>query len=79
VVGPAKEVDVAATHRQDWQALQWPNLAARRRRRAARLRRELTEVDVFLDELHSDLDDRQSTLVRALEGYRRKLRAGQPS
>jgi hypothetical protein len=69
---------VTATHREDWPAIHWPNVAALRRRRAARLRRELTEVEVFLEELHSDLDDHPSTLVRALEGRRRKLRSGQP-
>jgi hypothetical protein len=46
-----------------------------RRRREARRRRELCEVEGFLAELRGSLDERHSTLVRALEGYRRTLRA----
>jgi hypothetical protein len=45
-----------------------------RRRREARQRRKLHEVEGFLDELRANLDEGQSTLVRALEGYRRTLR-----
>ena len=66
---------MAATHREDRVALQMPALRVGRRRREARRRRRLTEVDGFLDELRLSLGERQSTLVRALEGYRRTLRS----
>jgi hypothetical protein len=46
-----------------------------RRRREARRRRKLHEVEGFLDELRTNLDEGHSTLVRALEGYRHTLRA----
>jgi hypothetical protein len=69
---------VATTHREQWTAIQWPTLGIGRRRRAARLRRELNEVEGFLDELHTDLADSPSTLVGALELYRRNLRSLQP-
>jgi hypothetical protein len=69
---------VATTHREQWPTIQLPALGMGRRRRAARLRRELNEVEGFLNELHTDLADDQSTLVGALERYRRKLRSHQP-
>jgi hypothetical protein len=69
---------VATTHGEQWTAIQRPTLGIGRRRRAARLRRELSEVEGFLDELHTDLADDQSTLVGALERYRRRLRALEP-
>jgi len=69
---------VATTHGEQWTAIHWPTLGIGRRRRAARLRRELNEVEGFLDELHTDLADDQSTLVGALERYQRKLRSLQP-
>jgi hypothetical protein len=46
-----------------------------RKRREARKRRRLQEVDRFLDELHASLGEGQSTLMRSLEGYRSKLGA----
>jgi hypothetical protein len=45
-----------------------------RRRREARRRRQLREVEGFLDELRATLGGSQSRLMRSLEGYRRKLR-----
>jgi len=45
-----------------------------RRRREARRRRQLREVEGFLDELRASVGESQSTLMRALEGYRRRLR-----
>ncbi|HEY2868694.1 MAG TPA: hypothetical protein VGJ11_04260 [Gaiellales bacterium] len=53
----------------------WPVSLAGRRRREARQKLRLREVDGFLDDLHADLGDARSTLVRAVEGYRRTLRA----
>jgi hypothetical protein len=47
-----------------------------RKRRDARRTKRLREIEKFLSELHRDLGDGQSTLVRALEGYRRTLRTG---
>jgi hypothetical protein len=44
-----------------------------RRRREAR-RRQLREVEGFLDELRATVGESQSTLMRSLEGYRRRLR-----
>jgi hypothetical protein len=66
---------VATTHGEQWTAIQWPPIGIGRRRRAARLRRELNEVEGFLEELHTDLADDRSTLVGALERYQRKLRS----
>ena len=66
---------MAATHRQDWSAIALPSLPVGRRRREARRRRKLHEVEVFLDEQRSNQDEGHSTLVRALEGYRHTLRA----
>ena len=65
---------MAATHREDWAAISLPSVRVGRRRREARQRRKLHEVEGFLDELRTNLDEGQSTLVRALEGYRRTLR-----
>jgi hypothetical protein len=65
---------LAATHREDLFAFSLPVPAIGRRRRRARQERRLHEVEGFLDELHADLGDARSTLVRALEGYRRTLR-----
>jgi hypothetical protein len=45
-----------------------------RQRREARRRRQLREVEGFLDELRATLGESQSTLMRSLEGYRRRLR-----
>jgi hypothetical protein len=68
---------MAAIHGQRWIEVHRPPLSLGRRRRAARLRRELTEVDGFLDELHGDLEAERTTLVRALERYRSGLRSAQ--
>ena len=61
---------MAATHREDWTAIALPSLPVGRRRREARRRRKLHEVEGFLDELRTNLDEGHSTLVRALEGPR---------
>jgi len=45
-----------------------------RQRREARRRRQLREIEGFLDELRATLGGSQSTLIRSLEGYRRRLR-----
>jgi hypothetical protein len=45
-----------------------------RERREARRRRRLREVEGFLDELRAALGGSQSTLMRSLEGHRRRLR-----
>ena len=66
---------MAATHREDWTAIALPSLPVGRRRREARRRRKLHEVEGFLDERRTNLDEGHSTLVRALEGYRHTLRA----
>jgi hypothetical protein len=50
-------------------------LSIGRKRRQARQRRKLREVEGFLDELQASLGEGQSTLMRSLEGYRRKLSA----
>jgi hypothetical protein len=49
-----------------------------RRRREARRRRQLREVEGFLAELRANLGEGQSTLMRSLEGYRRKLSTPRP-
>jgi hypothetical protein len=67
---------LAATHHEHWTPVHVPALSVGRKRREARRRRRLTEIEGFLDELHGDLGDRPSTLIGALEGYRRTLRAG---
>ena len=59
---------MAATHQEHWSA-------RARRRREARRRRTLREVEGFLAELRTTLDEGHSTLVRSLEGYRHTLRA----
>ena len=67
---------MAATHHEHWTVAHVPALSVGRKRREARRRRRLSEIEVFLGELERDLGDRPSILVRALEGYRRRLRTG---
>jgi hypothetical protein len=67
---------LAATHQEHWTPVHVPTLSVGRKRREARRRRRLSEIEIFLGELERDLGDRPSTLVGALEGYRRRLRAG---
>src|SRR3954447_17865083 len=50
-----------------------------RRRREARRRRQLSEVEEFLEELRATVGASQSTLMGSLEGYRRKLRTPRPA
>jgi hypothetical protein len=72
--GTGSGVELAPTHREEWTAIHLPTLAVGRKRREARRRRQLREVEGFLDELCVNLGEGPSTLVRALEGYRRTLR-----
>ena len=66
---------MAATHQEHWTPALFPRCpwAASGARRATE---RLSEIEGFLAELQGDLDDRPSTLVRALEGYRRTLGTG---
>ena len=67
---------MAVTHQEHWTPVHVPALSVGRKRREARRRRRLSEIEGFLAELQGDLGDRPSTLVRALEGYRRTLGTG---
>ena len=67
---------MAATHQEHWTPVHLPTLSVGRKRREARRKSRLREIEGFLDELHGEVGDRSSTLVRALEGYRRTLRPG---
>jgi hypothetical protein len=55
-----------------------PTVLGLRRRREARRRRQLSEVEGFLEELRAAVGASQSTPMRSLEGYRRKLRTPRP-
>jgi hypothetical protein len=67
---------VAVTHQEPGIPVHLPTLSLGRRRREARRKRRLTEIEGFLSELHRDVGEGPSTLVHALEGYRRTLRPG---
>jgi hypothetical protein len=71
--GTGSGVELAPTHRGEWTAIHLPTLAVGRRRREARRRRQLHEVEGLLCELRVNLGEGPSTLVGALEGYRRAL------